>query len=48
MEEQLDDISDWLESRAATPMLKKTSGVTRISVAIMQGEGVLFMLLYVD
>ncbi|KAK1924304.1 hypothetical protein DB88DRAFT_527142 [Papiliotrema laurentii] len=36
MEEQLDDISDWLESRAATPMLKKTSGVTRISVAIMQ------------
>jgi hypothetical protein len=48
MEEQLDDISDWLESRVATPMLKKTSGVTRISVAIMQGERSLSMLLCGD
>ena len=38
MEEQLDDVADWLDSKAAPSVIKPVSGVKRISVAIMQSE----------
>ena len=36
MEEQLDDIADWLDSCNAPSLIKRVTGTKRIRIAIMQ------------
>ena len=39
MEEQLDDIADWLDTCNAPPLIKRVTGTKRIRIALMQSEG---------
>lgn len=38
MEEQLDDIADWLDSKSAPSIIRPMSGAKRTSIAIIQSE----------
>jgi len=44
MEEQLDDIADWLDSKSAPSIIRPMSGAKRISIAIIQSELLLYII----
>jgi hypothetical protein len=38
MEEQLDDVADWLDACNAPPLIKRVTGTKRIRIALVQSE----------